>query len=160
MRPELVAAAMVLACLACGGPPAQDASALRPVDERRAADVIAKVFNDARLDPERGRVVELGPLHPVTMEISARGRSFGVAYLTREEEVALAVNIPPHRANEDALVIVPGSNRSHVLVLFERDYMQDDSKGESHSQTSIAAELKIERDVRDFLRKVEHDNWP
>lgn len=159
MKHELVVAALVLTC-SCGGPPAQDASALRPVDERRAADVIAKVFNDARFDPERGRVVELGPLHPVTMEIAARGRSFGVAYLTREEEVGLAVNIPPHGANEDALVIVPGSNRSHVLILFERDYMQDDSKGESHSQTSIAAERKIERDVRDFLRKVEHDNWP
>ena len=159
MKIEWVAAGFFLAC-ACGGPPAENASALRPVDERRAADVIAKVFHDARIETERGRVVELGPLHPVTMEIAARGRSFGVAYLTREEEVELAVNLPPHPADSDALVIVPGSNRSHVLILFERDYLQDDLKGESHSQTSIAAERKIERDVRDFLRKVEHDNWP
>ena len=159
MKLELVATGFFLVC-ACGGPPAENASALRPVDERRAADVIAKVFHDARFEPERGRVVELGPLHPVTMEIAARGRSFGVAYLTREEEAGLSVNLPPHAADSDALVIVPGSNRSHVLILFERDYLQDDLKGESHSQTSIAAERKIERDVRDFLRKAEHDNWP
>jgi hypothetical protein len=56
---------------------------------------------------------------------------------------------------------VPGDEDGvHVLVLFERDYMQDDLMGESHENTNIAAELKLERDVKDFLRKATEDQWP
>jgi hypothetical protein len=38
--------------------------------------------------------------------------------------------------------------------------MTDDLAGVSHSSTEIAAELKLARDVRDFLVKAKAEQWP
>lgn len=145
----------------CGGPEAAAPHNTRPVDERRASEVIAQTFANARLEPEMNRDVKALGGKSIHLEVAASGHKYGVAYLTREEQAALADALPKRAPDSDALIIVPGDEEGvHVLVLFERDYMQDDLMGEAHTQTNIAAELKLARDVKDFLRKATEDQWP
>ncbi len=135
----------------------------RPVDELRAQDVIARTFQEEGVNPELNRPVKLSADQTVKLEAAAAGHKFGVAYLTREEAKDLGALLPRHDRKSDALVVVPGIGDdadAHVLVLWNTDYMQDDLSGEAHSETSIAAERKIARDVRDFLVEAQHEGWP
>jgi hypothetical protein len=158
---KALASVFAFVLLACGGPEAQAPHSQRPVDERRASQVIAQTFVHAKVDPETNRDITIFGGKPVHLEVAAAGHKFGVAYLTREEQAALGDALPKKAPDSDALIIVPGDEEGvHVLVLFERDYMQDDLMGEAHENTNIAAELKLERDVKDFLRKATEDQWP
>lgn len=122
---------------------------------------MAQTFARAKVDPETNRDVKIFNGKTIHLEVAAAGHKYGVAYLTREEQAALADVLPKKAPDSDALIIVPGDEEGvHVLVLFERDYMQDDLMGEAHENTNIAAELKLERDVKDFLRKATEDQWP
>jgi len=47
-----------------------------------------------------------------------------------------------------------------VLVLFADDYQYDDLAGEQHESTTITAEKKLTRDVRDFLVQARSKNLP
>ena len=150
-----------LILFACGGPDAQAPHPERPVDERRATEVIAGAFSHAGVDPESNRDVKVLGGKTIHLEVAASGHKYGVAYLTREDQSALGDSLPKRQPDSDALIIIPGDEDGvHVLVLFEGDYKQDDLTGEAHTETNIAAELKLERDVKDFLRKATHDQWP
>ena len=146
--------------VACGGPEAATPHAQRPVDERRASEVISKAFVRGKVDPELNRDVKVFNGKTIHLEVAAASHKYGIAYLTREQQAALT-DLPKRAPDSDALIIIPGDEEGvHVLVLFERDYMQDDLMGEAHENTNIAAELKLERDVKDFLRKATEDQWP
>ncbi len=146
---------------ACGGPEAQAPHSSRPVDERRASEVIAQTFARAKIEPETNRDVKVLGGKVIHVEVAAAGHKYGVAYLTREDQAALGDALPKKAPDSDALIIVPGDEEGvHILVLFERDYLHDDLMGEVHENTNIAAELKLERDVKDFLRKATEDQWP
>jgi hypothetical protein len=147
--------------IACGAPAARAPNAQRPVDERRASEVMVRTFKGAHIDPETNRAVTVLGGRSVHLEVAAAQRKFGVAFLTREQQAALADVLPKRAPDSDALIVVPGDEEGvHVLVLFERDYMHDDLSGDDHTTTNISAELKLERDVRDFLRKAIEDQWP
>ena len=131
---------------------------MRPVHERRVFEIVSRVFDEARLTVERGRVVQVNG-KPLTVDLAASGRRFGIAYITREAQVALGDIIPKHDSNSEALVVVDSDAGDRILILYERDYLTDDLEGDLHSATTIAAEGKVERDARDFLLRAVRDKW-
>jgi hypothetical protein len=153
----MVASLAVL--VACGGEPPRRPNVMHPVDERRAFELIGRVFKEAGLTLERGREETVGG-KSFTVDQAAAKHKYGVAYLTREEQAALGDAIPKRDLNSDALVVVDTDSGDRIVLLYERDYMTDDLEGEAHSTTTIAAEAKIERDARDFLLKAVRDKWP
>jgi hypothetical protein len=167
MRPAVLLVQRFLMALcvvaACDDAPPQHANAARPMDEPRAQQIIAKTFQSEGVDAEPDRTVTLVASHPVKLEVAATGHKFGVVWLTRDLAHDLAALLPKHDNDEGSLVVLDGMGRdvgAHVLALWETDYMTDDLAGVSHSSTEIAAELKLARDVRDFLVKAKAEQWP
>ena len=157
-----VLALAALLSLHCDDQPAQHATQSRPMDEPRAQEVIAKTFQNEGIEPEAGRSVTLTS-QSVKLEVGATGHKYGVVWLTREIAPKLASLLPKHDNDEGPLVVLDGIGKdagAHVLVLWETDYVTDDLAGEAHASTEIAAEAKLERDVRDFLVKAKSDQWP
>jgi hypothetical protein len=63
----------------------------------------------------------------------------------------------------DALQLVSGlgaDGDARILLLHDTDYVYDDQVGGAHEKSTIAAELKLRRDVRDFLVRAHGANWP
>ena len=131
---------------------------MHPVHERRVFEIVSRVFDEARLTVERGRVVQVNG-KPLTVDLAAAGRKFGIAYITREAQAALGDIIPKHDSNSEALVVVDSDAGDRILILYERDYLTDDLEGDLHSSTTIAAEGKVDRDARDFLLRAVRDKW-
>jgi hypothetical protein len=155
----LLGVSLAVSSAGCGGEPPRRPNIMHPLHERRAFDLVSRVFDEAHLTVERGRDVMVTG-KPLTVDMAAQGKKYGIAYVTREAQVTLAGIIPKHDANSDALVVVDSDTGDRILVLYERDYMTDDLEGESHSATTIAAEEKIQRDARDFLLRAVRDKWP
>jgi hypothetical protein len=143
----------------CDGEPPRRPNIMHPVDERRAFELMGRVFKEAGLTIERGRE-EVVNGKSLTVDEAAAGHKYGIAYLTHEDQAALGDALPKRDTMSDALLVVDADGGDRVLVLFERDYMTDDLEGEAHSTTTIAAEAKIQRDARDFLLKAVRDKWP
>jgi hypothetical protein len=132
---------------------------MQPLQMRRAADLIQRVFTEAGLTVERDRgEISKGKTFSVALAVS--GHKYGIAYLTHDVEVSLGDAIPRRDPDSEALVVVDTDSGDRILVLHERDYMTDDLEGESHSSTTIAVEAKIQRDARDFLLRAVRDKWP
>ena len=145
------------------------------MDEPRAQGVIAHTFQAEGVDPEAGRTFSVSASEsappasggsatkPHKLIVAAAGRKFGVIWLTRDDARELAVFLPKHENDDGALVVLDGAGPdtgAHALALWETDYVTDDLAGESHSATEIAAERRLERDVRDFLLKAKTEQWP
>jgi hypothetical protein len=136
---------------------------MHPVHERRADEIISRVFKEASLTPEPGHTMQVTTRGAaLTLDVAAAGHKMGIAYLTREEVETLGDAIPKFDPESDALVVIDGVERDagwHALLLYDRAYLSDDLEGDEHSATTIAAERKIERDARDFVVKAEHEKW-
>jgi hypothetical protein len=96
---------------------------------------------------------------PVRLEVAAAGRKFGVAYLTAQDWGNAGAALPPRRT-DGALVVATAEGGTKVLCLFADDYAEDDAIGERHTQTTDAADRRLERDVRDFLHHAKEQSWP
>jgi hypothetical protein len=108
--------------------------------------------------------MSLGPGAALDIDVLARGRKYGVAYVTARERSALDGALPPRdAAMGDALQLVSGLGAdadARVLVLNDSDYLYDDPIGEAQKDASVTAELKLRRDVRDFLVRAHAEKWP
>jgi hypothetical protein len=146
--------------LACGGEPPRRPNIMHPVNERRVFQIVSRVFDEAGVTVERNRHEQVAG-RSMTVDLAASGHRYGIAYVTREEQLALGDAIPKHDSNSssDALIVVDSESGDRILVLYERDYMTDDLEGESHSVTTIAVESKVERDARDFILRAVRDKW-
>jgi hypothetical protein len=157
------AGAGAAAAVACAGPPASDPPILRPIDEPQAIAIMAHVFRQLQVEPVRNRVIRFGPHDAeLVLDVAARDRAFGIAYITHEDAEDLAGDLPPHPAS-DAILVVRGNGEDgdvHAALLFAADYMQDDLAGERHTSTAIAATMKLELATRDVLRRAEQEEWP
>jgi len=63
----------------------------------------------------------------------------------------------------DALQLVSGlgdDGDARILVLRDSDYLYDDHVGDEHEQQSVTAELKLKRDVHDFIVRAHAEKWP
>ncbi|HEY1956224.1 MAG TPA: hypothetical protein VGH28_11430 [Polyangiaceae bacterium] len=162
MRRAALLAFWLLAC--ADDAPARQPVQARPMDEPRAQQVIAQTFRGEGIEPEGGRTFALSVKDQAPLAVAAAGHKWGVLWLTRDRMRDLAAYLPKHGGSDDApLVLLNGAGADadvHALALWETDYMTDDLAGEAHSSTEIAAEAKLERDVRDFVVKAKNEGWP
>jgi len=156
--------ALVTFAAGCGAPPPRAANPTRPLDERRAIEIILQAFQDERDLPVRGKPVALAPGKQLEVDVAAQGRKYGVAYVTVNERHALGSSLAARDPGMgDALQLVSGIGEdgdARVLVLQDADYLYDDHAGEEHQETTVTAELKLRRDVRDFLVRAHAEKWP
>ena len=153
-----------LSLAACGSPPPRAPNPTRPLDERRAIEIILQAFKDERDQAVHGHPITLAPGHALEVDVLAQGRKYGVAYVTANERAALGNALPTRAPGMgDALQLVSGLGEegdARVLVLHDTDYLYDDQVGEEHEETTVTAELKLRRDVRDFLVRAHAEKWP
>jgi hypothetical protein len=133
---------------------------MRPIPEGRARALIARTFRDAGLGADLDRTVQIGHVGKVLrLEVAAVGHKFGVAYLTLDEWARLGDAVPT-RQQGDTLVVVTGEGGVRVLCTFAENYAEDDATGDDRTATTIAADRRLERDVRDFLHRAAQKEWP
>jgi hypothetical protein len=156
--------ALVWAIFACSGPPPRTANPTRPLDERRAVEIIIRAFHEERDRPVPGRKVELTEGKRLEVDVGSQGKKYGVAYVALNERMALGSSLPPRDpAMGDALQLVRGLGPeadARILVLHDSEYQYDDQLGTERTVTAITAERKLERDVRDFLVRAHAERWP
>lgn len=162
---RFVLVALLLVACADDTPSSRTPTQAKPMDEARAQGVIARTFQAEGVDPEAGRTFALSAAsaHAPKLEVAAQGHKYGVIWLTHDLQTQIASFLPKHENDEGSLVVLDGASvdsGGHALVLWESDYMTDDLSGVGHSETEIAAERKLERDVRDFLLKAKNEQWP
>jgi hypothetical protein len=162
--PLLVGGVMLLGALACGSPPPRAPNPTRPLDERRAVEIILTAFREEHDHGVRGHNLKLPSGKPLEVDIRASGKKYGVAYLTANERRELGTEVPmPEPGMEDALHLVRGTGDdadAKILVLHDTNYLYDDQVGEGHEATVLTAEGKLERDVRDFVVRAHAEKWP
>lgn len=153
-----------LIALACSGPPPRTVNPTRPLDERRAVELIIEAFREEQDRPVPGHDLFLSESQTLHIDVNAQGRKYGVAYVTAPERIGLGAMLPPRDpAMGDALQLVSGLGSdvdARVLVLQDSDYAIDDHVGEAHEASSFTAELKLKRDVHDFLVRAHSEKWP
>jgi hypothetical protein len=147
----------------CSSDPAKAPSILRPIDEPHAVAIMARVFSTFGLEPVRNRVIKFGPNDtPLTLDIAAKQRRFGIAYVTWQVADKLGENLPKRRDREATLVVRGNGDDDdvHAALLFAADYMQDDLSGERHTSAAIAAEGRLEVAAREIVRRAQLEAWP
>lgn len=127
-------------------------------------EVIIQAFHAENDRPVPGRMVAIGNGKSIKVQVGSDGHKYGVAYVTPSEEQRLGSALPPRTsAMGDALQLVPGTGKdsgAQILVLRSSSYQYDDQVGTEHTETTITAENKLTRDVRDFLVKAHAEHWP
>jgi len=149
---------------ACAGQEAKQPNPMRSIDERRAVPIIAQAYQDSGQTPSEGRDIRLSTGKTMHVDVGTAGRKYGVAYLTASDLSGLdpKADLPPHTPGGD-LPVVQGTaddTDAVILLLFAPDYQYDDLIGEQHESTTITAERKLSRDVRDFLVQAKARNLP
>lgn len=151
-----MAAAFAAAVLAagCGPGEARAPNPTKPIDERRAIEVIRRAMRAEGVEPAPGRDEKIaGQGKMIHLDVGVSGKRYGVAYVTSEDAQELGSAIPSPNQKDEKLKLVPAGNdgQIHVLLLFQQNYLYDDLAGEVHEQTMITAEGALARDVRDFV---------
>jgi len=160
-----VVLASALACstiVACGNKQSPARGPAQPLEERRALQVIADAIEGEGLQPIPGRAVEVGAGRQLDMDVGVLGHKFGVAYTLESERTALGSALAPRESEGQLqLVVGTGDDRgTQVLVLHATDYMLDDHLGTDYEASTITAERKLGRDVRDFIVEAREKRWP
>jgi len=162
-RPALALGA-ALVSLACSGPPPRTVNASRPLDERRAIELIVEAFRNEHDRAVPGGNLTLSDTQTLHVDVNGQDRKYGVAYVTASERILLGPTLPPRDpAMGDALQLVSGlgsDGDARVLVLQDSDYVFDDHGGDAHEASTFTAELKLKRDVHDFLVRAHKEKWP
>src|SRR4051794_33415120 len=70
----------------CSGGEARAPNPTRPLDERRAVEVIRRAMREDRVDPAPGRDVQLSPSgKTMHIDVGVQNREYGIAYITQED---------------------------------------------------------------------------
>lgn len=149
-------AAIAGACLTlfgCGAAEARTPNPTRPLDERRAIEVIQRAMAGEGARPGPGRDVELAAGKPLHIDVGVDGHEFGVAYITTSDLDKAGSSIPPPNKKDERLRLVRAGKDGevHIVLLYQDNYVFDDLVGEGHEQTTITAERSLTRDVQDFI---------
>jgi hypothetical protein len=151
LGPALVAATLA----ACQPPAARQPNPSQPIAEGRAVAIIARTLQEQGNPAAEGRDVQLANGKPLHADVVTVDQSIAIVYLT-EQDLALldaAADLPPRPASDDFWVTQgSGPDASAIILLLDAsNYRYDDLAGEQHETTSIVAENRLTRDVRDFL---------
>lgn len=139
---------------ACGPGVAKAPNPVRPVDERRAIELIAGAIKSEGVEPAPGRDEPIpGTGKSLHITVGVQGKKYGVAYVTPEVAASLGDAIPPPNHKDELLKLkrLGNDGEIHVVLLYQQNYVYDDLVGESHEQTAISTERTLTRDVRDFV---------
>jgi hypothetical protein len=126
----------------------------RLLDERRAIEVIHRAMRNEGVEPDAGRdeplVTNGKPLH---IDVGVKGHAYGIAYVTTDEAESLSAAIPSANKKDEKLKLVRAGadGETHVVLLFQQNYLYDDQTGDAHEKTTITAEHSLARDVQDFI---------
>ncbi len=142
--------ALSLLVWGCGGAQSGQTQ-LKPLEERRARAVIEMAIVDSGARPAQPRIVNVQGKE-LALDMAIEGGPYGIAYITRGEQAALAGVLPARDPQSDQLRLVRGAAGEVVLVVWEVDYRFDE--GSEHSATAVTAERKLKRDVSDFVTHV------
>jgi hypothetical protein len=146
----------------CAGDQPKAANPVQPVDEPRAVRIIANALRESGVQPEPHRMVQLAPGRNVELDVCAGGHLWGIAYITEGERKSVDEDVPANLSSDSLLVLRgrgPDSD-ARILILLASNYMSDDTVGDEREATTVAAEHRIARDVRDFVVQAKSDKWP
>ncbi len=152
----------------CGGEPPRAPTPLRPIDQGHAASIIARAIRTLGFEGEKGRTVHLtsptsADLKEITLDVAAKGKKWGIAYITNADGEALGDALP-RRKDPERFTVMHGAGEGEedvkAVLLFAGDYMEDDLAGEQHTSTSIAAEEKLRIHATKIAREAHDANWP
>jgi len=150
---SLTSAAPVLALAlllgGCGGRQAPKTD-LHPIDQGRAVLLMQEAIESNGVKPAPGHDVDLGEGKKLHVDLLVGSTGYGIAYVTAYEAEALGKSLPQRRNSEEMRIQPVGD--LHVLLLYDDGYQYD--AGETHSQTAVAAEGKLKRDVADYMLRV------
>jgi hypothetical protein len=155
-------AALLPLSVGCGPEQPKAANPVRPVDEPRAVRIIANALRDSGVQPEPQRRVQLAPGRNVELDVTVRGHQWGIAYVMQDERKSVDEDVPPN-LSADSLLVLRGrgpDSDARILVLLASNYMSDDTVGDEREASTVAAEHRIARDVRDFAVQAMSDKWP
>lgn len=141
-----------LALAACAPPAAPASVALKPLEERRAAAVIARVLEEHGAKPNKGRTFELGGGFRLKEEARVGEGPYGVAYVTAEERDEAAAQLPKYDPESTTLRILHPTPDAIVLVVHDLAYRFNPDG--TDTATAVTAEKTLERDVADFMVNV------
>ncbi|MFO0760970.1 MAG: hypothetical protein U0359_31120 [Byssovorax sp.] len=148
----LVLGACGLVLGACGAGQAKAPNPTRPLDERRAIEVIRRAVANEGAQPAAGRDEKLLAGKPIHIDVGVEGQKFGIAYLTAEDLGELGDAIKPADKGEARLRVERADDEeTRILILYQSNYLYDDLVGEGHEQTTITCEKSLTRDVQDFI---------
>ena len=165
MSQRLAIASLLLLVSGCAGQEAKHPNPMRPIDERRAIPIIAQAFADSDQAATEGRDIKLATGKMLHVDVGTSGHKYwGRLHDHRRHLGARRQDrlTPPrggqHRSSHRYRVRPRcGCGRARPLA---DDYQYDDSAGEQHESTTITAEKKLTRDVRDFLVQARSKNLP
>jgi hypothetical protein len=156
VRSWVLAGAFLSACLAagCGPGEAKAPNPTRPLDERRAIEVIRRAIKSQGAEPGPGRDENLANGgKPIHIDVGVQGHRYGVAYVTSEDAAVLGAAVPMANKKDEKLRLIHAGDdgETRIVLLFQQNYLYDDLTGEAHEQTTITAENALARDVQDFI---------
>lgn len=155
------AALFALALAGCSGEGAQAPNPTRPLDERRAIEVIRRAITQAGEQPGPAREVALTTGKPIRVDVGVEGHEYGIVYVTEADAAELGAAIPKPGAGDKLQIARGGPDGStRMVLLFQQSYLYDDHVGEAHEQTVITSEGKLARDVRDFVTHARTNKLP
>jgi hypothetical protein len=137
----------------CGPGEARAPNPTRQLDERRAIEIIRRAVKDEGVEPAAGRDEALaGNGKTLHIDVGVAGKSYGIAYITTDDAAQLGDAIPaPNNKDEKLKLVRVGDGETHVVLLYQQNYLYDDLAGEAHEQTTITCERALTRDVQDFI---------
>jgi len=150
-RIGLLAALLAAPASGCTEPNTSAAIIMRSLEERRANSIVGQAIEVSGERPKAGRTLKVdgGELQE---DFLIGGGPYGIAYLTEEELAKLGDAIPKHDPNSEQLRLIRPSDDAIVLVLYHHQYRYD--AGDAHSVSVVTVEMKLEKDVVDFMTHV------
>jgi len=151
--PIVACAWLLSSMLGCGPGEARAPNPTRPLDERRAVEVIRRAVHDENVDPAPGRDVKLTTGKDIHIDVGVKSHDYGIAYITLDDAQKLGDAIPPANKKDERLRLVRAGDdgETRIVLLYQDNYLYDDLVGEAHEQTTITCERELARDVRDFI---------
>jgi hypothetical protein len=146
--------AVAALALGCGPGEARAPNPTRPLDERRAIEVIRRAIQREGEQPGPGRDERLvGSGMTIHVDVGIAGHAYGVVYVTADDAQALGSAIPGANNKDEKLRLVRAGDdgETHLVLLYQQNYLYDDLTGEGHEQTTITCENALARDVGDFI---------